>query len=102
MNLVTRNTIIQDHLSLINHVNSVHKGITCKCNICDHKAAQKYNLNIHIQTIHLNQRYSCEICDYQATQAGHLSQQEKNVLSISKVFTKKPLDKKTFRQECSY
>ena len=44
---------IQKKSDLIRHMKSVHEGIMpFKCNICDHKTAQKSNLKQNIESVH--------------------------------------------------
>ena len=54
-------------LSLVRHVDFIHKGKGYQCESCDFKAARNSCVKKHEDTVHKGVRFVCELCSYKAT-----------------------------------
>jgi hypothetical protein len=52
---------------------SVHEGLAHNCDLCNHKAGQKTNLNQHMQSVHEVLAHTCDLCDHKASQKINLN-----------------------------
>ena len=52
---------------------SVHEGLAHNCDLCNHKAGQKTNLNQHMQSVHEVLAHNCDLCDHKANLKTNLN-----------------------------
>merc|ERR1712030_177253 len=63
----------------LQHVQSLHEGISFNCEHCDHKDKRKSHLLQHVQSLHEGINYNCEYCDYKAKCKQRLFQHVQSV-----------------------
>jgi hypothetical protein len=55
-----------------NQTQPISEEETYKCDKCDYKATQKYNLDAHVQQTHEDKNYSCDECDHKNNSCLHV------------------------------
>jgi len=72
----------QKRSDLINHVETVHEGLSFDCLECDHKATRKWNLKAHVDLVHrgifkekyvYEKKFFCDKCSMKFSKMSDLS-----------------------------
>ena len=66
------------------HIQSIHKGVTFQCSVCESTFTQQGSVQRHIQSVHNGVTFPCEDCEYIATQKGNL---QTHIISIHRGVT---------------
>ena len=65
--------------TLLEHIESKHKGVKFSCKQCDFKASWKPSLLRHIKSFHEGVKFPCDQCEHKASQKGSLRKHIKTI-----------------------